>query len=83
MGNNTQLDAARPNVEPTLLLVPGAWHGSWAWELVAAGLESAGWQVRTVDLPSTAERGGPRLDLYDDAAVVRRTIQEIDGPVVV
>jgi predicted alpha/beta hydrolase family esterase len=39
--------------------------------------------VRAVDLPSTAERGGLRQDLYDDAAVVRRTIQEIEGPVVV
>jgi pimeloyl-ACP methyl ester carboxylesterase len=83
MEDDTQLAGARPDAKPTLLLVHGAWHGSWAWELVAPGLESAGWQVRTVDLPSTAERGGPRHDLYDDAAVVRATIQEIDGPVVV
>jgi pimeloyl-ACP methyl ester carboxylesterase len=83
MQDDTQLAGARPDAKPTLLLVHGAWHGSWAWELVAPGLESAGWQVRTVDLPSTAERGGPRHDLYDDAAVVRAAIQEIDRPVVV
>jgi pimeloyl-ACP methyl ester carboxylesterase len=46
-------------------------------------LEAAGWRVRTVDLPSTAEPFGPRQDLHDDAEVVRATIQEIDGPVVV
>ena len=42
-----------------------------------------GWLVQTMDLPSTADRGGPRGDLYDDAAAVRQRIEGIEGSVVV
>ncbi len=36
-----------------------------------------------MDLPSTADRGGLRGDLYDDAAAVRQRIEGIEGSVVV
>ena len=39
--------------------------------------------MQTMDLPSTADRGGPRGDLYDDAAAVRQRIEGIEGSVVV
>jgi pimeloyl-ACP methyl ester carboxylesterase len=68
---------------PVLLLVPGAWHGPWVWEKVQPELTARGWLVQTMDLPSTADRGGPRGDLYDDAAAVRQRIEGIEGSVVV
>jgi pimeloyl-ACP methyl ester carboxylesterase len=68
---------------PVLLLVHGAWLGAWSWEKVQPELTARGWEVRTVDLPSVADRGGPRFGLFDDAAVVRERIEEIGRPVVV
>ncbi len=63
---------------PALLLVHGAWHGSWCWEPLRAHL--TGWRVETVALPST---GGPGRGVQDDAEVVRAAVKAIDGPVVV
>jgi pimeloyl-ACP methyl ester carboxylesterase len=68
---------------PVLLLVHGAWFGAWSWEKVQPELLARGWEAQTIDLPSLAERGGPRFGLYDDAERVRQRITEIDGPVVV
>lgn len=69
---------------PTILLVPGAWHGAWVWERVEPELASREWPVRIVELPSTADVGVvPRSGFYDDAEEVRRRIEEIDGPVVI
>jgi pimeloyl-ACP methyl ester carboxylesterase len=74
---------ANSPARPVLLLVPGAWHGPWVWEKVEPELTARGWAVQTMDLPSNADRGGPRCDLYDDAAAVRQHIKRIEGPVVV
>jgi pimeloyl-ACP methyl ester carboxylesterase len=68
---------------PTLLLVHGAWHGSWAWAPLQTELESRGWDVRTVDLP-TVHADDPRgLHMTDDADAVAAAIDEIGGPVAV
>jgi pimeloyl-ACP methyl ester carboxylesterase len=66
---------------PTLLLVHGAWHGSWFWEPLRAELGE--YEVRTVDLPSCT--GGPNEvgGLEDDAEAVRAALAQIEGPVVV
>lgn len=82
---HTICEGIRPNAneKPVLLFVHGAWFDSSSWVEVANQLSDAGWRVRTVDLPSVAEIGGPRFGLHDDADVVRRAIKEIDGPVVV
>ncbi|WP_433787004.1 alpha/beta hydrolase [Actinomycetospora sp. CA-101289] len=66
---------------PTLLLVHGAWHGSWFWDPLRA--ELAEYDVRTVDLPSCT--GGPDElgGLQDDADTVREALAGIDAPVVV
>ncbi|QOV47814.1 alpha/beta hydrolase [Streptomyces chromofuscus] len=64
---------------PTLLLVHGAWHGSWCWEPLTAVLHADGWEVRTVDLPSAGREAG----VQDDARVVLQEVARIDGPVVV
>jgi pimeloyl-ACP methyl ester carboxylesterase len=68
---------------PILLLVHGAWFGAWSWEKVQPELLARGWEAQTVDLPSVADRGGPRFGLYDDAERVRQRITEIGRPVVV
>lgn len=67
---------------PALLLVHGAWHGSWCWEPVRTLLADRGWRVETVDLPSVAP-AADRPGLHDDARAVRAALDAIDGPVVV
>ena len=69
---------------PTILLVPGAWHGVWAWERTRRELVAQNWAVAALDLPSTADPdSGPRSGLHDDAEVVRRHVNQIEGPVVI
>jgi pimeloyl-ACP methyl ester carboxylesterase len=68
---------------PQLLLIHGAFHGSWVWQKVLDRLAPRGWRVQTVDLPSVAAKGQFRYGLRDDAAEIRRRIEAIDGPVVV
>ncbi|KAA9110399.1 alpha/beta hydrolase [Microbacterium rhizomatis] len=69
--------------ESTILLVHGAWHGSWAWEPLAVILRSRGWEVRTVDLPTVHSQRKADLSLADDADAVAAAIADIDGPVTV
>ncbi|OBJ85814.1 hypothetical protein A9W96_25805 [Mycobacterium sp. 1245852.3] len=66
-----------------LLLVHGAFFGSWIWDELRPELSARNWQTQTVDLPSVADRGGPRAGLFEDADVVRQRIQKVDGSVVV
>lgn len=53
-----------------IVLVHGAWHGSWCWEPVARGLSAQGIDVRLVDLPFTG--------LDQDVAEVHRALATID-----
>lgn len=58
-----------------ILLVHGAWHGSWCWRPVAERLEKQGIPVHTVDLPLTsladdAHAVEKKLNLIADAAVL-------------
>jgi pimeloyl-ACP methyl ester carboxylesterase len=69
--------------EPTVVLVHGAWHGSWAWDAVASRLMRAGIDVVAVDLPSSGPHPAALTGLHEDAAVVRAAIDAVDGPVVV
>lgn len=64
---------------PDILLVHGAWHGSWCWELVTAELRRLGRTAHAVDLPSSGSPAG----LHEDAEVVRHAIASIDRPVAV
>jgi pimeloyl-ACP methyl ester carboxylesterase len=66
----------------TVVLVHGAWHGSWCWERVVPLLEQHGLKTRTVDLPSVGARPGAGTDLSADAAAVDRVIAEVSEPVV-
>jgi pimeloyl-ACP methyl ester carboxylesterase len=67
---------------PELLLVHGAWHGSWCWQAVEPLLTADGWNVSTVDLPSAADNGG-LAGMYDDAEVIRERLAAADGTVAV
>ena len=67
----------------SIVLVHGAWHGSWCWARVVPLLEQRGLLVRAVDLPSTGIDPPPATDLSADAAEVRRVIEEMPGEVLV
>jgi pimeloyl-ACP methyl ester carboxylesterase len=66
---------------PTLVLVHGAWHGSWCWEPLVDALGDV--PVQTVDLPSVGKDPGALGDLYADAEAVRAALSSIGGPTVV
>jgi pimeloyl-ACP methyl ester carboxylesterase len=72
--------------QATLVLVHGAWHGSWCWQRVVPELAQLGVPVRTVDLPSVAPgaevRAAGSTALSADAAAVRAVIDELATPVV-
>ncbi len=44
----------------TFLLVHGAWHGAWCWDLLVPELEALGHRVRCVDLPGHGFDRTPR-----------------------
>ena len=67
---------------PTIVLVHGAWHGAWCWELVKDRLEAAGVDVVAVDLPGHGASREPMTDLHGDAAAVTSALDTVDGPVV-
>jgi pimeloyl-ACP methyl ester carboxylesterase len=66
---------------PTLLLVHGAWHSSWAWQPLITELSDV--DVVTVDLPSSGTDPQSLGDLTADADAVRTALAGIEGPVVV
>jgi pimeloyl-ACP methyl ester carboxylesterase len=71
------------NVRKDVLLVHGAWHGSWCWERLAPELTAEGWTVSTIDLPSASAHGDNDAGMYDDAHAIRARLGGIDGRVVV
>jgi pimeloyl-ACP methyl ester carboxylesterase len=68
---------------PSIVLVHGAWHGPWCWELVSEPLRQRGFDVHEVALASSAPEGSATGDLYDDVEIVRQAIADVNGPVVV
>ncbi|MFE2541667.1 alpha/beta fold hydrolase [Actinacidiphila glaucinigra] len=67
--------------EPVILLIHGAWHNSWCWELLTPELVERGWRVETVDLPSASADPENTAGMYDDARAIREKLASIDGPV--
>jgi pimeloyl-ACP methyl ester carboxylesterase len=67
-------------VGATVVLVHGAWHGSWCWEAVVPLLRDAGVPAVAVDLPWTT--GDVDGGLVADVAAVRAAIDAVDGEVV-
>ena len=66
---------------PTLVLVHGAWHGTWAWRRLVEELPDL--DVRPVALPSVGPDPSALGDLRTDAEVVRAAVTVVDGPVLV
>lgn len=67
----------------SVVLVHGAWHGSWCWARVMPLLAQHDLTVRAVDLPSTGVDPSPEADLSADAAEVRKAIEDMPGNVLV
>ncbi|TFE53931.1 alpha/beta hydrolase [Streptomyces sp. ICN441] len=69
---------------PTLLLVHGAWHGTWCWERLEPVLAADGWMTRTVALPSAVRSDTPPAAGIDqDTRAVLDALEGIEGPAVV
>lgn len=67
----------------TVVLVHGAWGGSWIWERVVPLLAERGVQALTVDLPSVDCDPAHPTGLAVDAAAVERVLDGAAGPFVV
>jgi pimeloyl-ACP methyl ester carboxylesterase len=68
---------------PTLLIVPGAFDGAWAWEPVLGSLRERGVRVEVIArLPSAGADPSGLGDLGDDAEHLRARVDQVAGPVV-
>jgi len=67
----------------TVILLHGAWQGSWVWHGLAPALASAGWAPLTPDLPGNGADGrDPGAVTFDDhIAHVQTLILSSDAPV--
>jgi pimeloyl-ACP methyl ester carboxylesterase len=63
----------------TVMLVHGAWNGSWCWDDVRSRLQYAGITAAAVDNPSVAVPGS---DLRADVDHLRAALDATTGPVV-
>lgn len=63
----------------TVVLVHGAWHGTWCWDGLRARLDAAGIETWAVDNPSVLD---PGATLHDDADAVRALLDRAHGDVV-
>ena len=68
---------------PVVILVHGAWHGSWAWDAIVARLDGEGIRSVALDLPSKGRDTAALGDLHDDAATVRAAIAAAGAPALV
>jgi pimeloyl-ACP methyl ester carboxylesterase len=66
----------------TFVLIPGAWHGGWAWRPVAQRLRAAGHRAVSLTLPGLADGADPRgLTLADAISSVVDAVGALDGEV--
>jgi pimeloyl-ACP methyl ester carboxylesterase len=67
----------------TFVLIPGAWHGGWAWRPVAQRLGAVGHRAVTLTLPGLDGDGDPSTFRLSDAVdhvvdeVVKRDLTEV------
>jgi len=79
-----------PSSCATLLLVHGAWHGSWCWQRVMPLLAERGIRAHTLELPSVHGAESPDAQaslargaaLSADASAVRSLLDSLGGPVI-
>jgi pimeloyl-ACP methyl ester carboxylesterase len=68
--------------KPEVVLVHGAWHGSWCWGPLRELLEKRGIKTHAPDLKSGGAQVQDLTDFYTDAEAVRQLTDSIDAPVV-
>lgn len=66
-----------------IVLIHGAWAGSWVWDSLLEGLRCAGHKPHAVDLPGNGHDDTPlaEVSLERYVAHVGRLIESLDGPV--
>ncbi|HEV2704054.1 MAG TPA: alpha/beta hydrolase [Steroidobacteraceae bacterium] len=69
-----------PEVRATIVLVHGAWHGSWCWEFLKPQLLARSLSVRAVQLPSASS--AVPVGLSEDARHLSELLSTILGPVI-
>lgn len=69
-----------PGARATLILVHGAWHGPWCWDVLTAHLQAHAVAVQCVALPSAAS--AVPAGLAEDAAAVSEVLSRVSGAVV-
>jgi len=70
--------ATMPN-NSTYVLIPGAWHGGWAWHPVARRLRAAGHPAVALTLPGLTDGDDPRgLGLQDAVAHIVAEVEKRD-----
>jgi pimeloyl-ACP methyl ester carboxylesterase len=66
-------------VAETFVLVHGAYHGSWCWELLTPELEARGKEVLAVDLPI----GEPQFGAAQYAETIEAAVDGLTDPILV
>lgn len=81
---NTKLLNASHRIPPKILLIPGYWLGSWAWENVTNTLRTFGHDAQGVTLPGLESRSLSRAQIHfsDHAAYVVSLIEGSQQPVI-
>ena len=66
-----------------VILIHGAWQGSWAWARFAPCLEAAGFMTHAVDLPGNGADGSDPATVTFEACLqhVHETVDVLDRPV--
>lgn len=70
-----------------MLLIHGAWQGSWAWDAWLPELAARGWTARAVDLPGNGAHpsrdAGLAVSLQTYVDALTQALAAFEGPVVV
>lgn len=67
---STALAAPAPrDILPTIVFTPGAWHGTWAFDMVRDGLDGLGYPTEAVALPSVGNTNAS-VGVAEDAAAL-------------
>lgn len=69
-----------PETRATVVLVHGAWHGSWCWELLRPLLRGQSLAVHSLELPTAAS--AVAAGLTHDARHLNTVLSTIRGPII-